>query len=160
MIVDCERYEHQHGKQMSTKAIAQMLSNTLYYKRFFPYYTFNLVAGLNEKGKCWWWFLCWFHVLGEGVVYGYDAIGSYEAIEAGAQGSGQMLVQALLDNQVAFKNQKIVPAKPITMEEAVSLVKDAFTSAGERDIYTGDAVEIVTISKDGMKKEVFELKKD
>lgn len=93
-------------------------------------------------------------------MYGYDAIGSYEAIEAGAQGSGQMLVQALLDNQVAFKNQKIVPAKPITMEEAVSLVKDAFTSAGERDIYTGDAVEIVTISKDGMKKEVFELKKD
>eukprot|EP00882_Tetradesmus_deserticola_P022867 GHRQ01024849.1.p1 GENE.GHRQ01024849.1~~GHRQ01024849.1.p1 ORF type:complete len:162 (-),score=38.64 GHRQ01024849.1:299-784(-) len=44
-------FQHNHGKPMSCKAAAQLLSNTLYYKRFFPYYTFNLCAGLDEEGE-------------------------------------------------------------------------------------------------------------
>jgi hypothetical protein len=44
-------FQHNHGKPMSCKGTAQLLSNTLYYKRFFPYYTFNLCAGLDEEGR-------------------------------------------------------------------------------------------------------------
>lgn len=44
-------YQHNHRKPMSCPAMAQLLSNTLYYKRFFPYYTFNLCAGLDEEGE-------------------------------------------------------------------------------------------------------------
>jgi len=43
-------YQHQHRKPMSTPAIAQMLSTILYGKRFFPYYTFNILGGLDEEG--------------------------------------------------------------------------------------------------------------
>lgn len=43
-------FQHNHGKPMSCKGAAQLLSNTLYYKRFFPYYTFNLCAGLDDEG--------------------------------------------------------------------------------------------------------------
>ncbi len=48
-------FMHSHGKPMSCRAAAQLLSNTLYHKRFFPYYTFNLCAGLDEEGEghCW-----------------------------------------------------------------------------------------------------------
>lgn len=139
-------YEHNHNKKMSVESVAQMLSNILYYRRNAPYYTFNLVGGLNEKG--------------EGVVYSFDAIGSYNITGAGVSGSGQELVQPLLDSQYLFKNQKYVPEKPIEMEEACSLVKDAFTSAGERDIYTGDAVEIVIVTPEGLKYDSVALKKD
>lgn len=44
-------YHHANNRNMSVSAAAQLLSNTLYYKRFFPYYTFNLCAGLDEQGQ-------------------------------------------------------------------------------------------------------------
>jgi len=130
---------------MSTTAIAQLLSNTLYYKRFFPYYTFNVLAGLDAEGA--------------GAVFGYDAIGSFERIPYGVTGSGSALITSILDNQVAFKTHKS-NARALSQDECLELVKDVMTSAGERDIYTGDSVEIVIINKDGIKEETLQLRKD
>lgn len=45
------QYEHSHHKEMSLSAISQMLSTMLYYRRFQPYYTFNVLGGIDESGK-------------------------------------------------------------------------------------------------------------
>jgi len=44
-------YHHSHEKEMSVAALAQMLHTILYGKRFFPYYAFCTLAGIDENGK-------------------------------------------------------------------------------------------------------------
>lgn len=83
-------YKHEHQKEMSTPATAQMLSTMLYYKRFFPYYVSNILAGLDENGK--------------GCIYSYDPIGHCEKTTYRAGGSAGALLQPLLDNQVYTLN--------------------------------------------------------
>jgi len=137
-------YKHDNKKDMACTAVAQMLGNTLYYRRFFPYYTFNIVAGVAN---------------GKGYVWGYDAIGSFESNPYSSSGSGAHLVTSILDNQVAFKTQE-VNRKDLTVEETLAVFKDVFICAGERDIYTGDSVEYCIITEDGTEAGRFDLRKD
>lgn len=131
---------------MTLPSVAQLLSNTLYYKRFFPYYAFNLLAGVDEEGK--------------GAVYSYDAIGSFERSQYSATGSGQAYIIPVLDNVIGHRN-RLDDAKQLTAAEVVEIFKDLFLSAGERDIYTGDAVEIyVVTATTGVTMERFALKAD
>merc|ERR1719181_1499923 len=75
-------YEHKHRRPPSVVAIAQMLSTMLYHKRFFPFYTFNVLAGIDDEGL--------------GAVYHYDAIGSFERVPYTTSGSGSSLVMSVL----------------------------------------------------------------
>lgn len=139
------QYKHSANKTMPTSAAAQLLGNTLYGRRMFPYYAFCMLAGLDEDGK--------------GAVYGYDAVGSFKRDDYGSMGSGQKAIQPILDNLIGHKHRQD-DNKPLTKEEAVSIVKDLFVTATERDIYTGDSVEIALITKEGTTVETFDLKRD
>ena len=141
-----QMYLHEHHKPMSTPAVAQMLSTMLYYKRFFPYYVSNVLAGLDENGK--------------GCVFSYDPIGHCERSMSRAGGSAGALLQPLLDNQIDFKNMENVTPQPIPKEKALAIVKDVFISAAERDIYTGDSICINIITRDGIQEERFALRRD
>ncbi|CAH1119428.1 unnamed protein product [Phaedon cochleariae] len=141
-----QMYHQEHNKVMSTTACAQMLSTMLYYKRFFPYYISNILVGLDNEGK--------------GCIYSYDPIGHCEKTTYRAGGSAGALLQPLLDNQIGQKNLTKVSAESITQEKALAILKDVFISAAERDIYTGDNVMINIITKDGIKEDNFELRKD
>ena len=138
-------YQRKFKKSPDIAAIAQLLSNTLYGRRFFPYYTFNLLCGVNSAG--------------EGAIYGYDAIGSYDRVNCGGMGSGQEIIIPMLDNQIKDHNV-LEPEAPESQEKITNLLRDALHACCERDIYTGDSLDIVTIDKDGIKFENEPLRRD
>jgi len=141
-----QMYEHDHSKKMDCSSIAQMLSNTLYYKRFFPYYVYNILAGIDSEGK--------------GAVYSYDPVGCYEREVYSVSGSSSVMLHPFLDNQIGQKNLKNKDNSPITKERAIQVIKDGFISGAERDIETGDGVLLRIITKDGVQDEFFSLRRD
>jgi len=141
-------YRYEHNRTLSTAAASQLLTNMLYFRRFFPYYISNILCGLDADGQ--------------GVVYSYDPIGHCEKSKSRAGGSSAALLQPLLDNQIAKRNQEGVTDQDrvISKEAALAVIKDVFTSAAERDIYCGDGILIQIITADGIKEETFALRKD
>lgn len=93
-------------------------------------------------------------------MYSFDPVGSYERQMCRAGGSAASLIQPFLDNQVDKKNMSNTPFSYLTKEEAIKLAKDAFTSAAERDIHTGDYLEIFVVTKEGITVQRSDLRKD
>ena len=136
-------YKHQNGCEPGIRSLARLLCTTLYSRRFFAFYTFNLLVGLDENNQ--------------GVVFGYDAIGSFDELNYGVQGSGGHLLMPVLDNQLKGANRSDdyeFTGNP------VEVIKDIFNSCAERDIHTGDSLLIWDITPDGIQEQVVELRKD
>jgi len=134
-----EWYHHAHNKEMPLRAIARLIQTMLYAKRFFPYYVYNILGGIEEDGS--------------GAVYSFDPVGSYEREACRAAGAAQSLVQPFLDNQIYFKNQLPPPgsAHPqhLPLQQVIALVTDSFTGATERHIEVGDGLEIFIVTASG-----------
>ncbi|XP_013639272.1 PREDICTED: proteasome subunit beta type-1-like [Brassica oleracea var. oleracea] len=92
--------------------------------------------------------------MGKGCVFTYDAVGSYEKVGYSAQGSGSTLIMPSL----TISSRDTIT--PLSEPEAVDLVNTVFASATERDIYTGDKLEIMVFKADDIRTEVMELRKD
>ncbi|KAL1873997.1 hypothetical protein VTK73DRAFT_603 [Phialemonium thermophilum] len=155
--VMCKLYRYRHGKPMSVKACAQRLSTLLYSRRFFPYYAYAILGGLDEEGK--------------GAIYSYDPVGSYEREQSRAAGAAASLITPFLDNQVNFKNQYVPNSgeghalqerqrRLLSRQEVETLVKDAFDGAVERHIEVGDGLQMLVITSAGIEETYLPLKKD
>ncbi|KAF7798279.1 hypothetical protein EIP86_009497 [Pleurotus ostreatoroseus] len=165
-----EWYRHAHAKDMPLRAIARLIQTMLYAQRFFPYYVYNILGGIEEDGT--------------GAVYSFDPVGSYEREACRAAGAAQSLVQPFLDNQVSlhavrrpymlpvgdseshptytrfpalsqiyFKNQQAAPGQShpahLPLSDVLQIVIDSFTSATERHIEVGDGLEIFVVLAKG-----------
>lgn len=145
LMVKIRQYKMQNKREPGVENIAQLLSTTLYGRRFMPYYAFNLLCGINKQGQ--------------GVVYGYDAVGSYGTDTYGAQGSGNSLGLPILDNQFVGHNM-LVKQLPGSQQDVENSLRDILNSIAERDIYTGDNVEIVVCDLKGVSYKRFPLRRD
>ncbi|EDO06227.1 Proteasome subunit beta type-1 family protein [Babesia bovis T2Bo] len=125
-----ELYRFKHHREPGISVIAQLLSTILYSRRFFPYYTFNILCGVDENGR--------------GITCGFDAIGNYGFDAYMAKGTSSSLIMSILDNHLTSRNQQ-KHNEIQSLEELINVIKGAMTSAVERDIFTGDAAEVIVI---------------
>lgn len=132
---DCDALQRQltfqmraHGDAIPTRSVAQLLSQTLYSRRTFPYYSFCVVGGLltEDDDDC-----------EGGTVYVYDAIGSMEQVAVATAGTGRELLQPILDRLFSAPGTNQVDCSP---EEAMDRVVEAYHAVAERDIGVGDSV--------------------
>ncbi len=114
-------------REVPPNSVAKMMSNMMYERRYFPLLTQVIVGGIVDKP----------------VLYTLDPLGSVLPDEYAAVGTGAEMALGVLDPQ--FKSN-------MTKDEAVDLAKKAVRSATLRDSASGDGLDIMVITKDGIKE--------
>jgi proteasome beta subunit len=127
---EAKLYELKNKRRPSVKALSTLMAHILYSgkNQFFPYYVQFLLGGKDEKG---------FSLL----VLGPD--GTKLEDEFIATGSGSVFAYGLLQERYDSS---------MKVTEAVRLAVRAVNVAIERDIATGEGIDVVIVDGDGYKE--------
>lgn len=128
-------WETENKKHISVSNGAYILSSLLYSRRFFPYYTFNIITGKDFKGTT--------------KSFSFDAIGSFESCSATSSGTGQQFIQPILDGQLQLIFQEKESVKQEILKNLI-MVKLLFLKASGRNIEIGDGIQIFIFTKKGI----------
>jgi proteasome beta subunit len=117
------------GRRISVRATAKLMSNILFNRRYAPLFTQTIVGGLDEEGTS---------------LYVLDVLGSLIPDKYAAVGSGAEIAMGVLEE--GYK-------ETLTVEEAKALVTRAVKSAISRDAMSGDGIDFLIITKEGVAEE-------
>jgi proteasome beta subunit len=117
------------GRPISVKAAAKLMANILFNRRYAPLITQTIVGGIDEEGPS---------------LYVLDVLGSLLPDNYAAVGSGTEIAMGVLEDSYK-ENMSIAEARVIVLK--------AIRSAISRDAMSGDGIDFLIISKDGVKKE-------
>ncbi len=122
-------YRLDYGRPISVKSAAKVLSNLLFSRRLFPFITQTIVGGIDEEGAS---------------LYTFDPLGSVIPDKYAAVGSGAEIAIGLLEE--GYKED-------ISVEQAKNLATRSIKSAISRDVMSGDGIDFLLITKDGIREE-------
>jgi len=117
------------GRSISVRSAAKLMSNLLFNRRLAPLITQTIVGGVDEEGPS---------------LYSLDPLGSVLPDKFTVVGSGTEIAMGVVEE--GYKDN-------MNAEEAKELVVRAMKSAVSRDIMSGDGVDFLTITKDGIREE-------
>ncbi len=117
------------GRSISVRSAAKLMSNLLFTRRLAPLITQTIVGGIDDEGAS---------------LYVLDILGSVIPDKYAAVGSGTEIAMGVLEEGYR---------EDLTMEEAKDLVTRSIKSAISRDIMSGDGIDFLLITKDGIKEE-------
>jgi len=122
-------FELDANRPISVRSAAKVMSTLLFSRRLFPMITQTIVGGMDEEGTS---------------LYVLDVLGSVIPDKYAAVGSGAEIALGVLEQ--GYKDG-------LTTKEAKDLVTRAIKSAVSRDVMSGDGVDFLYITKDGVKEE-------
>jgi len=117
------------GRLMPVKSAAKLMSNLLFGRRLVPLITQTIVGGTDEEGAS---------------LYVLDILGSVIPDKYAAVGSGAEIAVGVLEE--GYKEN-------MPIKEAKALVTRAIKSAVSRDIMSGDGVDFLMITDEGIQEE-------
>jgi proteasome beta subunit len=117
------------GRPISVRSAAKLMSNLLFYRRLAPLITQTIVGGMDAEGAS---------------LYSLDPLGSVLPDKYTVVGSGTEIAMGVIEE--GYRENMIV-------EDAKELVVRAMKSAISRDIMSGDGIDFLIITKDGIQEE-------
>ncbi len=129
MQAQANLYSMDVGRPISVRSSAKLLANVLFNRRYAPLITQTIVGGLDEEGSS---------------IYVLDVLGSLIPDKYAAVGSGTETAIGVVEE--GYKDN-------MTLEEAKKLVTRAVKAAIQRDAMSGDGLDFVIITKDGVFEE-------
>jgi proteasome beta subunit len=115
-------------RPMAVKSAAKMMSNVLFNRRMIPLITQTIVGGMDDDGPS---------------IYVLDVIGSLLPDKYAAVGSGAQIATGVLEE--GYKDN-------MSQKDAKELVLRAIKSAVRRDVMSGDGVDFLNITKEGIQE--------
>ncbi|MCD6088489.1 archaeal proteasome endopeptidase complex subunit beta [Candidatus Bathyarchaeota archaeon] len=117
------------NRPITVRAVAKLMSNLLFNRRLYPLITQTVVGGVDEDGP---------------ALYVLDLLGSNIPDNYTAVGSGAEMAIGVLEEYYR---------EDMTVEEGKKLAEKAIRSAISRDAMSGDGIDFMIITKDGVKEE-------
>jgi len=117
------------NRPISVKSAAKVMSNLLFNRRLFPLITQTIVAGMDDEGAS---------------LFVLDVLGSVIPDKYAAVGSGAEIAMGVLEQ--GFKEN-------MSINDGKDLVTRAIKSAISRDVMSGDGVDFLTITSEGIGEE-------
>ena len=126
MRVQTALYETQRNKKISVEGATTLLANIMH-SRYFPYWVQLVMGGYDTKPR----------------LYSLGGDGSSLEEKYVSTGSGSPVAYGVLEDR--YK-------EGMTIKEALPLAARAIKNAMERDSYSGNGIDLVTITKKGYDK--------
>src|SRR4030042_45590 len=117
------------GRRISVRAAAKLMANILFYRRYAPLFTQTIVGGLDKEGPS---------------LYVLDVLGSVIPDKYAVVGSGTEIAVGVLEE--GYKEE-------MKLKDAKELVTRAIKSAISRDVLSGDGIDFLIITKEGIVEE-------
>jgi len=117
------------GRKISVRSASKLLANVLFNRRYSPLFTQTIVGGLDDEGAS---------------LFVLDVLGSLIPDKYAVVGSGTEIAMGVLEE--GYK-------ETMSLREAKELVTRSIKSAVSRDSMSGDGIDFLVITKEGVSEE-------